>query len=457
MNPPPSPESPIPPPPLPLPTIPLAALGERIAWVLILLIVGFIVVRGLLPEAPVKRSSPSKDLVQVPELLSGQIAYATSMVSKAAAKQQSPAKDDHREKLQGILDAHPKSTNPPAVLRQHILKLAILGEPLAKDTLPADIRPEDSRVLEAWIAGQQPGEADKDHFMERHGWFGQLARSLPPHADPVAVKELEATAQATLQRTGLSGLCFVVIGLAALVSMSVMLFRYRGRIGQFRWHGPPPGRGGPFLEAFAIYLLSMVLGSLLEGFWEFSGPVLAFVGFILALLWPKLRGLSTREWRWNLGLHSGEGVGKEMAWGLFGWLAGLPLLGILLLVSVQLGKMMNQEMNHPITEWARDGKMGLVFLLAAGYAPLTEELCFRGLLLSGLRARTSFVLSCLLTAIIFAVIHPQGLAAVPALAGVAMVFGWLRAYRGSVVASVTAHAIHNGLICLIMLLLGVGG
>jgi membrane protease YdiL (CAAX protease family) len=71
------------------------------------------------------------------------------------------------------------------------------------------------------------------------------------------------------------------------------------------------------------------------------------------------------------------------------------------------------------------------------------------------RARLPFIVAALLVAFIFAVIHPQGLAAVPALMGIAIVLAALREWRGSIVAPVVAHAINNGLI-LILLVLAIG-
>ncbi|MBI4025702.1 MAG: CPBP family intramembrane metalloprotease [Verrucomicrobia bacterium] len=50
-------------------------------------------------------------------------------------------------------------------------------------------------------------------------------------------------------------------------------------------------------------------------------------------------------------------------------------------------------------------------------------------------------------------IHPQGWFAVPVLMSLGFTFGFLREWRGSLIAPVCAHAINNGLILALALLL----
>jgi membrane protease YdiL (CAAX protease family) len=55
-----------------------------------------------------------------------------------------------------------------------------------------------------------------------------------------------------------------------------------------------------------------------------------------------------------------------------------------------------------------------------------------------------FLPAALLVALIFAVIHPQGLAAVPVLGALAVSFALIREWRGSLVGPMVAHALNNG-------------
>ena len=98
----------------------------------------------------------------------------------------------------------------------------------------------------------------------------------------------------------------------------------------------------------------------------------------------------------------------------------------------------------------------------SGLGPLAEELLFRGVLYRHLReasAGLGLVLSVLFSAtfvsFIFAVIHPQGLEAVPLLMGLAFTFCLVREWRGSLVPAMIAHGINNSLV-LIFLILAMG-
>ena len=59
----------------------------------------------------------------------------------------------------------------------------------------------------------------------------------------------------------------------------------------------------------------------------------------------------------------------------------------------------------------------------------------------------------LFSASVFAAIHPQGVLAVPALAGVSIGFCITREWSGSVWPGVLAHGFHNGVMLALNLLL----
>jgi membrane protease YdiL (CAAX protease family) len=54
---------------------------------------------------------------------------------------------------------------------------------------------------------------------------------------------------------------------------------------------------------------------------------------------------------------------------------------------------------------------------------------------------------------LFPIIHPQGWVAVPALGSIAMALAALREWRGSIIASMTAHAFNNFVAVTLALLL----
>jgi membrane protease YdiL (CAAX protease family) len=194
------------------------------------------------------------------------------------------------------------------------------------------------------------------------------------------------------------------------------------------------------------------------------------------LAWPVLRGVPWHQVRRDIGLTAGRRPALEPVIGLGGYAMTLPLLVVgvlvmLVLLSVQRGLAEDplapvSPPSHPATEWvAHSGWWGRlqILLLASVVAPLVEETMFRGVLYRQLREATagwgnawSVFLSGTVVSFLFAVIHPQGLIAVPALMALAYGFTLLREWRGTLVPAMVAHGINNAVVMLLlMVLLGV--
>jgi membrane protease YdiL (CAAX protease family) len=120
---------------------------------------------------------------------------------------------------------------------------------------------------------------------------------------------------------------------------------------------------------------------------------------------------------------------------------------------------------HPIISEFANPNVWLflqVFFVASVVAPIVEETMFRGVLYRHLREATgwtgtflSVVFSGTVASFIFAVIHPQGIVAVPALMALAYGFTIAREWRGSLIAPMVAHGINNGvLMTFVMVALG---
>ena len=136
-----------------------------------------------------------------------------------------------------------------------------------------------------------------------------------------------------------------------------------------------------------------------------------------------------------------------MFWGVTGYVAGLPVMAVAIGVTQLLSKWADVQPMHPIaaefndslTMWAAVK----LFVTASILAPVVEEILFRGALYGHVRRRWRPWLSAGVVAFIFAAIHPQGWAAIPILATIAVVLATLREWRGSLVASMTAHGLNN--------------
>lgn len=88
--------------------------------------------------------------------------------------------------------------------------------------------------------------------------------------------------------------------------------------------------------------------------------------------------------------------------------------------------------------------VALVGVLSLGLAPVMEETFFRGFLFGGLRGRWGFFAAALASGLLFAVAHIDPLVFIPFTA-VGMIFAWGYVYSGSLLASVIAHLLFNGI------------
>ena len=173
--------------------------------------------------------------------------------------------------------------------------------------------------------------------------------------------------------------------------------------------------------------------------------------------------------RQAIGWTRGEGVAKEFAIAVGSYAMTLPILAVGLLITLVLisamgvfgGNLQSAFPGgvgpaHPIIAELAQRDLGLflqILLVGSIAAPIVEETFFRGVLFQHLVHGTRFLgfgasvtFATLLNAFVFAIIHPQGVAAVPALASLAAGFSLTRAWRGSVLPSIVMHGLSNGLV-----------
>lgn len=214
----------------------------------------------------------------------------------------------------------------------------------------------------------------------------------------------------------------------------------------------------------AIYLLMLnVLGYLVStalGDWLPDGIVAAISLLVVAagiMVMSELRlGLSRVSLRTLFG--ETKSWPKLVGIGVFGYLATLPFaLGLMLLGSQAIK--FGPAPSHPIQEMLGPsaGVASLIglFITAAVLAPLTEEMGFRGFLLSALRYRMGPLAAAVVNGLLFAAIHPQGPAMWLSLAAIGTGASLVTLATRSLIPAIVLHAIHNGLImCLALSLSG---
>jgi membrane protease YdiL (CAAX protease family) len=356
------------------------------------------------------------------------------------------------------------SSNQQDALRREILRGWLTDAWPSESVLNAAIKNEASLLQDVATLGQMksapiPGTDERWlRLKERHGWMADLARAQVSSKDDPSRQTIMGQAMRTtlvMVGYGLFGFLAVVGGLVLFV---LAILRWRdGRL-KFTLAAVSRAEGGLLLEGFAVYMtLFLILPSASHFLFPDMPRVfhygLAGVALAAGFLWPLWRGMKRSDWGAALGLHRGQGLLREIGAGVLGWLTCLPLLVLGMIAASIITKLTDMPPTHPIMDdfsGSLSVKIGAV-ILAVVWAPISEEIMFRGLLFPGLSAWLRWVLGALGGAFIFAVIHPQGWAGVPAIMALASAFSLLRMWRQSLIAPMTAHALNNGLLCALML------
>ena len=441
--------------PPPLRTVRLARTGLVVA----LLVIGFCIFLALQSNGLRKSAAPLSGVR--PSGLSSLLArYAIGMkeLMKPTGMWQ---KQTGNEIVAGITA---EAKQPVDQFRAIIVRAAVLDAPIDVNALKIQVQKSPelkddmatlTRLTSAGLEGDSP---EWKTFSARHGWIADLAKAHATNwQDPVwptlrgqAILTASAMAAASMAGFGMFAIGVILL-IKRLRDLRRTGFTMRMPVLDFP-------ASCTLIEGFAIYLFAFtaVVGMLHRQMPDWPQVLfygVAFLFIILAFFWPRVRGMNRLVWRQTLGLHLGEGFWKEVRAGLMGWVTGLPILIIAAALAPIITRWTGNDATHPIVdEIVAPGasKWGIV-VLAVIWAPITEEAMFRGLLLPGLSGIARLVAGALGSAFIFAVIHPQGWAGVPAIMAIAMTMSVLRMRRGSIVAPMTAHALNNGLVSMLIL------
>ena len=333
-------------------------------------------------------------------------------------------------------------------------KLSSISEAEVNDAAGQDIR----SLRAIYSAGGATGlsAAAREELVLHHGYLGRLAlaHGVPPDQEPRKTLQSEAfwfTVRLSAVGVGL----MIVMGVSVAAFVLACVWLARGRLKGA--YPTPTSDGGAFLEGFAIYLVLFVaLGVGLRYF----GPVslqwhwLALAILPIVWMWTTLRGTTSEERKQAFGWTRGRGFIREVGAGLGGYLAGLVVIAIGCLVTLVLVRITGAQASSPIVQELGGGPWRLagLYAMACIFAPFMEETMFRGILFHHLRQRWSWIVTAVIVSVIFAMLHPQGWVAVPALSAIAMVLAALREWRGSLIAPMAAHACNNFLVLTLALL-----
>jgi membrane protease YdiL (CAAX protease family) len=293
--------------------------------------------------------------------------------------------------------------------------------------------------------------------LKTYGWIGRLALSQnKPDSDPNRKAVLQSAVRMVILMMVLTMGILMTAGAGVILLTIAIVLRKRGKLSS-RLTAPEIADNA-LLEAFAIYLTGfMALPALIQKFFpgfRIGAIILAMLAVMMAILWPRFLGSAWKNYREALGWCRGRGVFREVGAGIVGYISGLPLLLGAAAVSMFLARYTGKIPVHPIVNEVSRGPLHMLMwgLMACAWAPIVEEIFFRGALFGHFRRHLPWATSGIITSLIFAIIHPQGWIAVPVLAVIGFNLSAIREWRGSLIASISAHALNNGSVSLLLML-----
>lgn len=435
--------------------LPLAGNSSRrsiiIAWVIIILCVAGTVLKNVLPEVGAGPPGYSP-WVQV-DMMSKYVIGIHSLFPGATAP------------LVQQLDAMPKSIDQKTHIIMVIAELEGADSAMKRlDALEKEIAETQPPLISVsqriyardiaavrtiYSAGPDAlPQEERDMLILRHGYVARVALTYGKSPqDPARQAVLLPSQRVAIGMiAGFAvGAISAFVGLVLLIIAVVMMALGKVR----RLYEHPLRAEAVFVEMFAIYIvLAIAFPYLLYALGARSSLQWAWVQLIIipvAIVWGLWRGAAWRDLQMGLGWHRGRGVIWEIPLGIVGYLAGLPVLIVGLVITFILIRLAGTMPTHPVLDMPVDsaGKILLMYGIACIWAPFMEETMFRGALFHHLRGRFGWLISASIVALIFAAIHPQGWTTIPALGAVAIVLAGLREWRGSILPAMTAHALHN--------------
>ena len=303
------------------------------------------------------------------------------------------------------------------------------------------------------------------------GWFyDRLAERLASRANDAAlVARIQEQAAVRVDRQFVRShrLTFVELGAMAVGTVvGLLLWFRRNEPSSFvRLHEPgvpPPWPGG---VGAAVLLRGGAIGAILTALFLIYAPPdnVSLRALTIPMTNMPLLLLAYHHLFRPSGMTFDEGFGLEIGWARVGRLVTV----VLAVVAAGLwGEWVMDRLSEPFhltSHWAEWFDADLVWaapsLTAISlveyviFAPVFEELAFRGLLFAILRRKFRFLPAALISASIFAIAHGYGLVGFISVLWSGVLWAWLYEKTGSLLPGILAHTINNLLVCLAVMAL----
>ena len=323
---------------------------------------------------------------------------------------------------------------------------------------------EDAELLREVYWEQTLSEEDRQRLIDHHGWYGKLALTFDKDNDDPERAKLIGGGGILMFGLLAFGLLLLLAFLAGFVLLIVLIVKLGTGSLRMRFAAPIPG-GSVYLETFAVFVASFLVLQIISALLDGKVPEWVQYGLqwfvLLSIFWPLLRGVGLTRWRQDMGLVAPRGLFREIGAGLMVYLASLPIyfmaaLGSYILINLREmltasgvspgGRTIEPPMSNPVFDLLESNDIiTLVVLgsLVTMWAPLVEEGIMRGALFRHLRSRFGFVLSAIISAMLFGALHQYDVLMLLPVMALGASFAFIREWRGSLIGCITAHAIHN--------------
>lgn len=353
---------------------------------------------------------------------------------------------------------------------------------------PTRFSPQQKQAILRWCRSvygerRRPSPAEKEQFRRaieeaNLGWTRLLAMK---HLEFLAGDTESARRWDVQARQEANRLQWVLIAVFAVVA-SLMLGGVTMWLAYAVWKSTlrsarpaapvlPPRYADTVMWGLVAYFTATYLGGWIAGLFARtlppSTPLLVVLVALVqaatggAALWVLHRqmrrgGVSWRDlgWTWRP-------LFEHLAWGTAAYVAMVPVL-LITVVVVQVLLPSIPSPSHPIAGVASSENplwvTVLLFLVAAVFAPLFEEVFFRGVLLNALWARTgNRWIGIVVSALVFSVLHPQLYLGWIAVFVIGLMLGGVFVERRSLLPCIWMHALNNTVALVAAQLLRIGG
>ena len=303
------------------------------------------------------------------------------------------------------------------------------------------------------------------------GWFyNHLAARLAQRAgDQALLATVERQIEVRGERLQERSRRLIFVELACLTVGSVILLgivRLRGqRSDILRLHLPGVPPPWPGQVGTAVLLRGGALGAVITVGFLSVPPVehASLRALAIPLANVPLLALAYTNLLRPAGLNFWSGFGLSLERGQLGRLVGIIVAVVAAglwgeWVMARVAEALNLT-NHwtewfdPDLVWASGSALTTSLLEYVVFAPLFEELAFRGLLFALLRRRLTFMPAAVISAGLFALAHGYGVIGFLSVLWSGILWAWIYERTGSLVPGIIAHALNNLLVCLAVMAL----